>query len=806
MIRPILSHRLELKEVLLASGVSIDYIETELSIYNDYNLILAYIKNKGLILIKSINNNYWFKSFETSKDPDYIYNNYDHEEFKEVLSTISEEYLKNYKDFLKYKVKKDYDYINKVAEELTEAIIDNLTDSLKENTNNNIYSKSENYVNKSMKELLSNPLETFDKYLIKNIAEYTLNTKEAKTKKEEINNLAEGLIKKVINLSSYVSEEGRPILKKYEFQSIINKVINETLSNESYKNYFQNNYGLYEEKNNNPVLIARCNILNCVKILDPLGVKEPVYNLTLDNFTTKRNEEFLYLTSEELVEELTKTKVFFNKNDIEKFINTYIIEGCISEEIPIIEKIYKEGYFIINNKVVENSNIKNLKYTSLDVYEAITLLNEIISKRSHEGKLNDTTVYRFMLYAPFSYCLKQIGFKDAIYSLILMGKSEANKTGAFTIGNKFYSNLEEENTASSLSALGGIIEENTFPKFVDEAYSLIKLNLLAMFDFMKKNIDHTITRVLKDVTNFNKNKSYQALALAVYAMNETDLKFKDFIQRRYKIIDYTKESVISKEEAEEFNKLYMPFSKDSILNKLNVIGAEYKKKFIQLLENKDPVLFDPEEVTINILKEIAEETSEATNKPIDFIEEMYIIKDSTEKYNYDVKEHIRTILNSEFKKYNPLGFNKSYEGFSFVKAVTKSDFNFITWNKYRTQATEEKEYIINVSKFVSYVNNRIEEIVEIETILEALGLTDILTEKATKENKSLNDFLKTQHKIKVNDKGTIKNITGFYLNTPEMANNLFSINIDLTENINYAEAVEVVKDPEVLETYDNLER
>ena len=55
-------------------------------------------------------------------------------------------------------------------------------------------------------------------------------------------------------------------------------------------------------------------------------------------------------------------------------------------------------------------------------------------------------------------------------------------------------------------------------------------------------------------------------------------------------------------------------------------------------------------------------------------------------------------MNSEFKKYNPLGFNKSYEGFSFVKAVTKSDFNFITWNKYRTQATEEKEYIIHGRK------------------------------------------------------------------------------------------------------------
>ena len=54
---------------------------------------------------------------------------------------------------------------------------------------------------------------------------------------------------------------------------------------------------------------------------------------------------------------------------------------------------------------------------------------------------------------------------------------------------------------------------------------------------------------------------------------------------------------------------------------------------------------------------------------------------------------------------------------------------FITYNKNRTEKTEAKEFIINTSKLKEYVNNNVEEFVELETILEALDLTETIKAK-----------------------------------------------------------------------------
>lgn len=136
---------------------------------------------------------------------------------------------------------------------------------------------------------------------------------------------------------------------------------------------------------------------------------------------------------------------------------------------------YLKGYFLVNNKVVENTKIKNLKYTKEDLKEAILLLNEIMKDRTEEGKANDSAVYRFMLWNPFSYILKQLGYSKANYSLILIGKSQTNKTGATNIGRLFYNHADEETTGSTVSVLGSKLEENTFLSVFDECSHLFIL-------------------------------------------------------------------------------------------------------------------------------------------------------------------------------------------------------------------------------------------------------------------------------------------------------------------------------------------
>ena len=526
-------------------------------------------------------------------------------------------------------------------------------------------------------------------------------------------------------------------------------------------------------------------IINPLKLTKKEKELEPLYNVTYYNGTTNRVETVEYATDVELTKKLIKSKVFYNskKENVDTVINAFIIEGTKEGRIKVKEESYLEGFFIINGKVIENTKLMNLKkYDPSEVAEAINLLNEIMKDRTEEGKANDSTVYRFMLWNPYSYCLKQIGYKTGIYSLILIGKSKANKTGAINIGNLFYLNTEEETAGSTASVLGSKLEEDSFTKVFDECYNL--LNLPEVPDIMKKAVQDKVTRVTKDRTDNKKSDKFNAFGLPTFLLNER-MEFKDFIRERFKIRDYTSKSYLSKTKRKAFNEKYVPEAEDTILLKLALIGNEFKKKIVPLIEAKDKRLFNPEELTIEILKEIAEETSKATGTKVAFLPEMYTITEDSTNYNYDVNKEIVKLLNTEFKQKNKLTGNNSYSGYSFTNSAINNDFGFITYNKYRSSRTEEKEFIIDSKGLVNYVNNHVEETVELENILEALDLTETLTAKAKKEKTTYSKFINKQHKIKVEgtEPNTFKdkNITGFYLTVEELANKLFSFNIDFSE-------------------------
>ena len=263
----------------------------------------------------------------------------------------------------------------------------------------------------------------------------------------------------------------------------------------------------------------------------------------------------------------------------------------------------------------------------------------------------------------------------------------------------------------------------------------------------------------------------------MFILNER-IDLKDFITNRYKVIDYTSKSFISEEAIAKFNEKYVPEAEDTILKKLALIGKVFSEKLIAIIE--DPTerkkLFNIEETTIEILKEISSEAE------VNFLPEMYTITEASIKYNYDVANEIRTLLNTEFKKKNKLTANSSYSGFSFTNSIINNDFDFIYYNTGRTNNTAEREFIVNSSGLVKYVNNHVEETVELEFILDVLGLTEILTKKAEANNTDYNSFINKQYKIKVEGTDKKKNITGFYLTVEELANNLFSFNIDFSES------------------------
>ena len=502
-------------------------------------------------------------------------------------------------------------------------------------------------------------------------------------------------------------------------------------------------------------------VINEVEIvLDSLGILEPVYNVTYYNKTFKKEVTVEYLTKKQLTEEFIKANVFYTstKENVETVLNAFIIDGTKEGTIETKTEAYLQGYFYINNKVVENTKLKNLKYTKEDVAEAITLLNEIMKDRTEEGRRNDSSVYRFMLWNPFSYILKQLGYSKANYSLILIGKSQTNKTGATNIGRLFYNHVEEETSGSTVSVLGSKLGENTFLSVFDECSHLFKLP--EALNVMKRLVYEFTARATKDRTDNTKIDVFNVLGLAMFILNE-DEKFKDFITNRYKIIYYSGNSFISKTKINKFNEKYVPEAPNTILKKLAVIGKVFSEKLIAIIE--DPTerkkLFNIEETTIEILKEIQQEAE------VNFLPEMLETTTSSTKFNYDVVEAIKTYLNKEFKK----RINKHdnyFIGSDFIQSAKNSNFNFLIYD------SKKRKFLIKYSSFNKFVNEGLTDVhLDITEILEYLELKPTLEEEAKGTKFSYEDYIKKANRIgnKVHN--------GFYLDVEDLASKVFGIQL-----------------------------
>ena len=318
---------------------------------------------------------------------------------------------------------------------------------------------------------------------------------------------------------------------------------------------------------------------------------------------------------------------------------------------------------------------------------------------------------------------------------------------------------------------------NSFTSIFDECSHLFSIP--EALNVMKRAIYEKTGRAVKDRNDNSKIDNFTAFNLPLFLLNEP-IKFKDFITNRYKIINYSNESFIDNDSKEEFNKKYVPDSEDTVLKKLAAIGKVFSEKLIAIIE--DPTerkkLFNIEETTIEILEQIQEEAE------INFNPEMLKTTEASTKYNYNVKTEIKKLLNEEFKTKNRITANNSPSDYTFTQSAINNDFDFITYNKNRTEKTEAKEFIINTSKLKEYVNNNVEEFVELETILEALDLTETI--KAKRDYKEpYEDYIKKGHKIRIKEpSGNIKEktISGIYLTLEELANKLFSFDIDFSEN------------------------
>lgn len=486
------------------------------------------------------------------------------------------------------------------------------------------------------------------------------------------------------------------------------------------KNYIQNETGLYQiikKKKDGEVetsyeLIARINIKQIIITKDELGLFEPVFSLSYKDLLYDEDKEIEDKTFNEVIRLLEQERLFKkNAKSIRSTMNKIIIQSIedkIDGKTLIIKEkgVFKEGFFIKDGKVIENTPITGLKPTKEQIKEAIILVNELLKDRG-SATPNDCTVFRFMLWAPFGWCIKEIGKSKKMYGLILTGFPMTNKTGSCENFSWLYSNPTDRNKAvNTTSVFGSRLEESTLPAIIDEAYTLLSRE--DMQDPMKNCIYNKQTRSTKDKSNPQDTINYLALSLPVFTMNEY-LEFKKYHIRRYHINYYSADMVVDEEKADDFEIKYAPEFEDSPLKTLRYLGRAFADKFIPYVENHSKELFDLEALTITILKEIAEEVGE------EFNEEVYEIQDSVDTFEIDKCSTIRSGLNNLFRN----NYRYASTDFKTSDFISCANNGLINWLYYRSN---DNEFVINKKGFEKQVSELVGENLDYKTIIKELDI------------------------------------------------------------------------------------
>lgn len=441
-----------------------------------------------------------------------------------------------------------------------------------------------------------------------------------------------------------------------------------------FEDYKQSNKRIYkltnkddDEKN---LLVSSLSFESLERIKDELDLFDPVFNITYWNGLDKELITKENLTKKELIKELQNSDCFKDKKEIEPVLNNLIIIGAAKEKVKISKKVFKKGFYLKDGKVIENSDIKDKKFTPKEIKKGFLLLNEILNQRGEQAD-HDASVLRFMLHAPFHWCIKELGKANHnIKYYELFGKQGSNKTGAVKIGYWFYFNnpTNIEDTVDTVAAFGRQLQKSTFPILCDDSYNL--LTKQDMDQTLKSSTHGKYSRSVSDTETEN-NKHYYALSTPVFTHNEDHI-ISDGNIRRSMPLYYDETYIINEDKAKEFIEKYNPENANSLLIELNPVGYAIKEKMIQLIEEDNPKLVNIEKVTTEILENIANELDIELNPYL--LMEPVRSTDLDEDLDQILINGMIKLFRKEVKlPYNVNGYNKSM----VINAVENRSFDWL---------------------------------------------------------------------------------------------------------------------------------
>ena len=379
--------------------------------------------------------------------------------------------------------------------------------------------------------------------------------------------------------------------------------------------------------------------------------------------------------------------------------------------------LLRDGFFIVDDKLKANNVFENIEVTPEKMKEAGEILNEIIEKRG-DGIPNDCRVLRYMLIAPYSFALKQLGFGDSLKNMVLWGVSNTNKTGACITGSFFYTDVNGEyaytNTIRRVNtqpAMGTEIGCSALPMVIDESKDI--LNNSNNEEFLKNIVTDIIGRSVTSQSNYSENVNYPALRSVIYTQNPKP-KFLDKAEfrKRHIILYYSSNMILKEDEVIAFRKQFKPKAPDSPLKQLAYIGKAFYDKIKPLIEAKDERLYDLDKLTIELLTEINEEYN--LNLNLNFFME---VDEYMEEGN--LIDTIREGLNKLFLKAvpNPKDFRTGeYTEDDFINCAKYSKIN---WLQYQSR---NDTFLINGKLFAEAIQEITGDFLEPKQLIKLLEL------------------------------------------------------------------------------------
>lgn len=205
-------------------------------------------------------------------------------------------------------------------------------------------------------------------------------------------------------------------------------------------------------------------------------------------------------------------------------------------------------------------------------------------------------------------------------------------------------------------------------------------------EFNKNIVTDEMGRAVKDRTNNNLMVEFPALRLTVRTLNQ-DVQYKDEFLKRHKVLYYDSSMQVKEADKIEFNKRFKPNAPITPLKQLRHLGKAFADKFIPYLEAQSDELYNLEDLTITILKEIQTEAQEEFNLNV-------MIKQKITSQSTDNASIIQNGLNKMFRKAHKLEYGaNTYEETDFKHCAKNGEINWLDYQ------IKNKVFVIKVKEF-----------------------------------------------------------------------------------------------------------